>query len=123
MSEDNKAGGAVSGAQHTPGPWLLSEYKEDGFLTFTLEAGNGSCHGGNLLLDGVEIEGMSMAEQRATARLISAAPELLAAAEAQEAADAALPSSMVGPAHAHWQSLEDKAGKMRRAAIAKATGA
>lgn len=108
MSEDNKAGGAVSGARHTPGPWLLSEYKEDGFLTFTLEAGNGSCHGGNLLLDGVEIEGMSMAEQRATARLISAAPELLAALQTLVSAD--------DRQNAHTPEQMDAA----RAAIAKA---
>lgn len=54
-------------AKHTPGPWVQDEY--DFVIT---------PNGRTLLVEGVALSGRSTPETKANARLISAAPDLLA---------------------------------------------
>jgi hypothetical protein len=91
-------------AAHTPGPWEI-----DGDWIITADAGIPICE---LPLDN-EVEWGApdlIAEVKSTARLISAAPDLLAALQ-----------ELVGQRDAHFHTVP--AWDAARAAIAKATGA
>lgn len=92
---------------HTPGPWNMEFDCDDGGRRFfCILADNGTLEGGNIILDGVDIEGETEAEQMANAMLIAAAPDLLDALKE-------IISGWVG-----WERVEEIA----RAAIAKAEG-
>lgn len=69
----------MSEIRHTPDPWALKIERENGYQIFTITAPEGSGLGGNLILDGVTIEGEDEEEERTNARLMAAAPKLLAA--------------------------------------------
>jgi hypothetical protein len=73
----------MSETKHTPGPWELEVSREDGTLLFWITAPDGSGAGGNIILDDASIEGETDEEQIANARLIAAAPEMLAFAKKQ----------------------------------------
>lgn len=108
--------------KHTPGPWIHGEgntyfTKTGQFMTANLVYGPGGYSGpwiAAVFLD--TVPSRSRAEMEANARLIAAAPELLAFTEAA--------AGFIAWAH---DSGADKNAmialeKMRRAAIAKATG-
>jgi len=92
--------------QHTPGPWVVGPgYSEDGFRE--VPVGHPTALG--TITTAVAIDTAGLGSQDANARLVAAAPELLAAARAVNdfingVADAVEPFALV------------------RAAIAKATG-
>ena len=101
-------------AQHTPGPWVVDGedvIERTGFLGGVYIAQNGNGRVAEAFCNCLVVEDE---ECRANARLIAAAPELLAALEDAE--------SIFGPEEGeehkapHW-------AKRARAAIAKATGA
>jgi hypothetical protein len=100
---------------YTPGPWLADFHNEEiaggRFVTYV--------RGGNQLVPiaavPTGVEGYGREEGRANARVIAAAPDLLAACEYQEHIQS---TAFKGdPAEAIAKVRE-----MRRAAIAKATG-
>lgn len=62
-------------AQHTPGPWRLNKGNRKPIIGFDVK------DGGPLLPIVPEVHGYSVAEAKRNARLISAAPEMLAALE------------------------------------------
>jgi hypothetical protein len=87
--------------KHTPGPWTQDEFR-------TINA-----NGKTLMVEGVALSGRIDEETRANARLIAAAPELLAALQGL------LKGIFDGPADADAAMLIAKA----RDAVNKATGA
>lgn len=109
-------------AKHTPGPWRIDEDSDDfpvvvgprkGARRFGVEGEWDIC-----LMDKDEDpsrRGVIMAN----ARLIAAAPDMLAALKAQEAADDA---GEKRSGLRQWQALEDKAVALRFAAVSKAEG-
>jgi hypothetical protein len=108
----------MSATQHTPGPWGISQCWGTGGTDCgfdieqdeSLDYRGAVCH----LTDAEHIEGISIAERDANARLISAAPELLAALE---------DSRLFFAAHADGPGTEAKRLlDQSRAAIAKARG-
>lgn len=91
----------MSERKHTPGPWRLSGHSEDSPEKLSVEDGYG------YFIAEVDF-GLA---QKANARLIAAAPELL------EALESILASSDAGNA-----AILDRLTSKARAAIAKATG-
>jgi hypothetical protein len=111
--------------KHTPGPWELKANET--------EAGWNLTANDDLLIAQLYIHGAttggpsSVKESQANARLIAAAPDLLAYAECEEArsrgediAETVLKRHGFNPAECTAIEFMDR---MRRAAIAKATGA
>lgn len=100
--------------KHTPGPWQFDEVATTCGRAFRigagemLKAGKGCC----IIYD--DYHGNPENERKANARLIAAAPDLLAALKAQLAYEAA-PSGAKRPS---WMELV----KVRDAALAKAEG-
>jgi hypothetical protein len=98
-------------AGHTPGPWRFDEFQR---VTGFAVSGCG-LHGGLLALAYIKKKGpytlvaLGVAEAKANARLIAAAPELLAALQ-----------TLMGSIEGLQENLD--AAKAARAAIAKATG-
>jgi hypothetical protein len=92
---------------HTPGPWRVS--KESSTI---IENGHGLILGSSC---GYDDSGYFPSDQTAVvnARLIAAAPDFLEAAELHEAA-------LAEPDHDKRETMLIEAGKLRRAAIAKA---
>ncbi len=101
----------MSKAKHTPGPW--SHYPEDNIIT-----AEATPHATLIEWQARSLH-VSIAERDANARLIAAAPELLAAL--QEAIGAV--RVFHGPDE--WETYRDHSPEMRRwhTLIAKATGA
>ena len=92
-------------AQHTPGPWSINEWPQA-----TTDIAIGVI--GTPLIAKVPLRDVSINEQKANARLIAAAPDLLAVVEElEESAD-------------YWSEYDVPLGIVDRlrAAIAKATG-
>lgn len=112
---------AKAKAKHTPGPWALSD---NGLGVF----GPGEEWGiAQILLYCSTGEGIPDEEQKANARLIASAPDLLALARAYEAweADLVLNGDWSGSCVRMTQSQHDRMIEiqaMRNAAVAKATG-
>jgi hypothetical protein len=111
---------------HTPGPWAISSVSmETGAVGI---AKNriliAEAHNGYSFMD--VVQGNEPAEQFANARLIAAAPELLAAAEAWETADDARNDCAECENEGPWEHCgpcSERFGEaivLRRAAIAKA---
>lgn len=111
-------------AKHTPGPWRV-EVTSDGWDGKTTHIVGGD---GMSVLSGwgYDASGLSWGASSAEstveenavnpdACLIAAAPDMLAALKAQEAADNADPKL-------DWKALDDLAERLRIAAIAKAEG-
>ena len=99
--------------KHTPGPWVVDECN----LIFAGMSEIADVYGSN---DALCAEGFE-AECDANARLISAAPDLLAVAQMLDADwsdDGATPDSKVP----EWHPETVRIWKAARAAIAKATG-
>ena len=94
--------------QHTPGPWTVDGQHYDYYASFSVKAGGrGVC----AISSNIKRPG---AESAANARLIAAAPDLLAALQAM--VDAYQQHFDVMPVA--WQTYD----YIARAAIAKATG-
>lgn len=100
----------------TPGPWTIRRSNDgsgdvgitaDGLPNVLAECFGDLRHSGERASD----------EAYANARLIAAAPDMLAALQAQEAADEA---NEVRLNYTEWQALEDIAKALRVAAISKA---
>jgi len=99
----------MSGAKHTPGPWRVS-----GKQSIRCESGNGY------------IAKTNWDNGEANARLIAAAPDLLAALEQIAILDESGPDFSLQGEDGIWRVEGRKGGKIEaiaRAAIAKARGA
>lgn len=103
----------MSEIKHTPGPWEAEEFCEGGNVAFVRI--------GNITVDGSYRGGESDALSLADARLIAAAPDLLAALKkVMESSQESPPDTVQG-----WEDILEKtrnAGAFARAAIAKALG-
>lgn len=85
---------------HTPGPWKVSVgYREDGYAKITSEAHFG------LASVVVEVDGKAYPKGESNARLIAAAPEMLAALEAALLELEANKAAMVGPGWAAQRTM------------------
>ncbi len=92
--------------QHTPGPWGLCDDRKDGVSVIT----SGGDDGRSIAF--IELVDVSEPELEANARLIAAAPDLLAALEAMVAADEhGWPVNMGGSAR---DAANDAIAKARR---------
>lgn len=97
-------------SKHTPGPWSINDWPQA-----TSDVGIGAT--GTPLVARISLRDVSINEQKANARLIAAAPELLACAEMLLllTAKAGANGSVAHEFRPHWEAA--------RAAIAKAEGA
>ena len=101
----------MSNSKHTPGPWSL---KDCGYKFIVSKTGDGY-----ITRDVCRMDGSTMAAfaQEANARLIAAAPDLLAVVKQMQSA-----LSRCFGAHAPDEGDRHRALAQARAAIAKATG-
>ncbi len=118
-------------AEHTPGPWTVSDtHPSDGWMGWNVKGGRAYICA---VVDGCQ----SVDENYANACLIAAAPDLLAACEAEEKAETLrdyherlmmAPISCLGDADrlrdsfAAWKDQVWAARELRKSAIAKARG-
>lgn len=103
MSTDTKA-------KHTPGPWRQEVWRDEPYDPFVLELLDGDNH--------TVLSRETLEETVANARLIAAAPELLAALKAMLAL---VPRDKLHP-FGYTEEPQDKANDLAREAIRKAEG-
>jgi|SRR5689334_19242645 len=98
-------------AKHTPGPWRVVERERDDNAAYSIESESG------IIVANV-ISGLGLETEAANARLIAAAPDLLAALHALlDRID-----HHFGDTHRYGQGNEWREQEDARAAIAKAGG-
>lgn len=102
-------------SKHTPGPWKCGQYLGQSSWVVHMDVGDRGR--GMDIVDGVA--GLTPEQRLANARLIAAAPELLAAAQA---AKLALDDLLHAKDGRDWWTQRDAAMMLIDAAIAKATG-